>query len=277
MRRGLALLAVAFLAFTAGCAGVFGGGSIADEKLDKQPSEPYEWNASTDAHIDVSSNATFQAVYRVPGNRSQMKLYRTDGFGGRNPLPVRAVRYRFPNGTVINGSEFDEYGGSIKKTNSNVVVTFPAGHEEAANVTSGNASGEIARFAFTSDSTPKRFSLPTFRKGSYEVVLPPDRRVGFFLFGSVVPGDYNKSINEETSRLHIRWQNVDSDTILVRFYLQRDLTIFGAVVALLAVIGVLGAGYYARQIRQLREQREEYGLDVDTDDEFDEGPPPGMG
>lgn len=276
MRRGLALLAVAFLALTAGCAGILGGGSIPDEQLGAQPPEPYTWNASTEVHIEVANNATFQAVYRVPGNRSQMKLYRTDGFGGRNPIPVRAVRYRFPNGTVINGSQFEEYGGSIKRTNSNVIVTFPDGHSRAANNTSDNATN-VARFGFVSDSTPKRFSLPTFIDGSYEVVLPPDRRVGFFLFGSVVPGGFNKSIDPQTSRLHIRWQEVTADTVMVRFYLQRDLLIFGVVVALLAVIGVLGAGYYVRQIRELREQREAYGPDVDTDDEFDQGPPPGMG
>lgn len=266
-RRALALLAIALLTFSAGCAGLFGGGSVPDSQLDKPPAQPYAWDSSADVDIVVTERTTFRAVYRVPANRSQMELYRRDGFGGRNAIPVRSVRYRYPNGTVINGSQFDERGGAIRETSDAVVVEFP------------NATADTtAQLAFTSESTAKRFSLPTFREGSYEVTLPPDRRVDFLLFGNIVPRGYEEPYIDDQSRLHIRWESVTADSILVQFYLQRDLGIFGALVGLLALIAGGGAAYYLRQIRELRERREEVGPDVDTGDgDFGDGPPPGMG
>jgi len=54
--------------------------------------------------------------------------------------------------------------------------------------------------------------------------------------------------------------------------------VLGGIVAVLGIVLVAGLIYYLRQIRELERRREEMGLDVDTeDDEFDDGPPPGMG
>ena len=257
----VAAAAVALLSLTAGC---FGGGSIPTEQLNQEPSEPYAWNASEDVHITVTQNANFRGVYEL--NESTIDLYRRDGFGGQNPLDVSAVRYRYPNGTVINGTAIENRGGEIRRTRDAVSVTVPPG---------AASGGELA---FTASSTPKRFSLPVYVEGSYEVVLPPDRRVDFPLFGAVSPGGATTEI-DSNGQVHIRWNEVTSRSIVVQFYLQRDLTIFGGIVAVLAVIGVGGLFYYRRQIEALQAQREELGLDVeqeDDDDDFGRGPPPGM-
>jgi len=76
--------------------------------------------------------------------------------------------------------------------------------------------------------------------------------------------------------MHIRWENPDRN-VFVRYYLQRDILIFGGLVAVLGAVMVGGLIYYLRQIRELENKRKEMGLDVEADDdEFDDGPPPGM-
>ncbi|WP_423751432.1 DUF5803 family protein [Salinirarus marinus] len=260
-RRALGVVALAALALTSGCMGLFGSSPISDEKLDAEPPQPYEWTADEDVHITLTEEARFLAVYDL--NRSSIELFRRDGLGGRNAIPVSAVRYRYPNETVITGSEFEARGGAVMRSQERVTVELP---DDA------NASGELA---FTSESTPKRFSLPTFVKGSYEVVLPPNRRVEAFLFGKVSPPGHE--VTRSGGQTHIRWENVTADTVSVRYYLQRDLLIFGAIAAVLLVVGLGGAVYYKRAIEALRERREEMGLDVDTeDDDFGRNPPPGM-
>jgi len=260
-RRYLIPLALAALALTAGCAGLLGSQPISDEQLDEAPPSPYVWDNGVNAHITITENARFQAVYRVDGE--SMELFRRDGFGGRNAIPVSAVRYRYPNGTVISGTELRERGGDIDRSRSRVSVSMP----------NGTDGGQLA---FTSSSTPKRFSLPTFVNGSYEVVLPPNRRVEVFPFGTVDPSGYE--VTADGSQRVIEWENVEADAISVQFYLQRDLTLFGGAAAVLVAVGLAGAFYYKRRIEALRRQREALGLDVDTeDDEFGDDPPPGMG
>lgn len=254
MRRGAALLAVALLAVTAGCVGAFSG-SLSEEELDAEPAEPYEWDAETTGHITVTEDATFRAVYEIPTNQSEMRLYRSDRFGGTNPIPLRSVRYQYPNGTVITAAEFEAHGGSIERTNDEVLVVFP--HDEA------DWDNETAQFAFTSDSTPKRFTLPAFQEGSYELVLPPNRSVEFFLFGNVIPRDHERTVTDH--RTHIYWDHISSGTIVVQFYLQRDLYIFGGFFGLAGLAAIAGILYYRRQIEELEQRREaaESGRDGD--------------
>jgi len=260
-RRHLLPLALVVLVFTSGCAGFFGSQPISDDQLDEEPPAPYTWDSDVNAHITLTENARFQAVYRL--NRSSIELFRRDGFGGRNSIPVSAVRYRYPNGTVITGTELRERGGAINRSRSRVSITLPDDAEDG-------------KLAFTSSSTPKRFSLPTFVNGSYAVVLPPNRRIEVFPFGKATPGGYE--VETDGDQRIIRWESVETDAISVQFYLQRDLLIFGGAAAVLAVVGVGGLFYYKRRIEALRERREELGLDVDTGgDEFDDDPPPGMG
>ncbi|KAB1188747.1 MULTISPECIES: DUF5803 family protein [Haloferax] len=240
---GLALLLV-----TAGCLG--GTSSVSNDRLDTDPDASYAWDAETDAHITVQENGRFRAVYEV--NSSSVELYRFDGFGSRTPLSVESLRYQYPNGTVVNGSELKARGGDVTQNNRITNVTLPS---------DADSDGKLA---FTSSSTPKRFSLPVFVEGSYEVILPPDRRVDFPIFGSVRPQGYQTELVGD--QLHITWNNVSDGSVVVQFYLQRDLGIFAAVAAVSLLIGGAGILYYRRQIEALREQREELGLDVEGGD-----------
>ncbi|WP_293028431.1 DUF5803 family protein, partial [Natronococcus sp.] len=42
------------------------------------------------------------------------------------------------------------------------------------------------------------------------------------------------------------------------------------------LLGGAAMAYYYRKVQKLKEQREEMGLDVELDDDSDDGPPPGM-
>lgn len=259
-RRTLAALALLGLVFTSGCLGFITGDEPRMERLNEPPDETYEWNRSADVHITVTESANFRAVYDLDGEGT-IELFRRDGFGGRNPLDARSLRYQYPNGTVLNASEIRARGGEIKRTGEAIVVTAPS---------------DRGQVAFTARSTPKRFTLPTYREGTYELILPPDRRIDFFLFGNVVPNP--TSVAERGDTTVIRWDEVTSDTVVVQFYLQRDLYVFAAILAGLAVVAGAGVAYFRLQIRELERQREELGLDVDIeDDDFGDDPPPGMG
>jgi hypothetical protein len=267
LRSLLPVAALVGLVLLSGCAGLLGGGSVPDEQLAEPPAgaDDYDWSHDVDVHIVVTENARFRAVYTV--NRSaqdSIQLFRRDAFGGRSPIPVSALRYRYPNGTVVNGTEFEAHGGGVDRTRDEVNVSLPA------------QEGGTGRVAFSSSSTPKQFTLPVFIQGPYEVVLPENRRVGVPPFGSVSPGG-SETTRDERDRTVIQWEEVRSDSLAVRFYLERDLYAFGALAAIGLVAGGGGLLYYRRQITRLRERREEMGLDVDVEDDDSRRPPPGMG
>ncbi|ESS06824.1 MAG: hypothetical protein A07HB70_00791 [uncultured archaeon A07HB70] len=267
LRSALPALALVALVLLSGCTGLLGGGSVSDDQLAEEPAggEPYAWDANTTAHVAVTENARFRAVYEVNRSaRDSVELFRRDGFGGRSPIPVTALRYRYPNGTEVNGTEFDERGGGVSRNRDRVNVTLPA---------QASGTGELA---FSSSSTPKQFTLPVFVEGSYVVVLPENRRVGVPPFGSVSPGG-SETVRDENDRTVVRWEEVTADSLAVRFYLERDLLAFGVIVGLGVVVGGGGLLYYRRKIQRLRRQREEMGLDVDVDDDDSRRPPPGMG
>ncbi|MFC6724148.1 DUF5803 family protein [Halobium palmae] len=272
-RKVLAAVALCALALGSGCLGFFQGPQpVDDEQLDAEPPGNYSYEPGYDAdraaYIQVTENARFLAVYEVAPDRSEIRLYRNDGFGGTNAIDVRAVRFRYPNGTVISGSEFSEHNGSVERTRDEVIVAPPT------DVEGGNGT-----VAFTSSSTPKRFSLPAYdwvAGSSYEVVLPPERSVDLPVFGNVRPGGYETA--ETDGRVHVVWSDLTARSLSVQYYQQRDVYIFAGIALALGLVGVVGLFYYRRQIEELRERREEMGVPVDTDDdEFGDDPPPGMG
>lgn len=257
----LAVLAVATLAVTAGCLGyVTGGGEIEDATLDEEPPEAYNWDSDRDAYIQIRTDASFQAVYNVSA-QDELRLYRETGYGTEDPLDLRAFRYQYPNGTVITGSEFRERGGEIEQTTDEVWVRFPDEMSEG-------------KVALQASSTPKRFVLPVYVSGSYEVVLPENRQATFPVFGTVAPR--GGEVEQRGDRQHVVWDEVESGTILVQFYLERDLYIFAVVVLVATVVGLGGALLYKRKLERLKAERQEMGLDVDIDDDDSDDPPPGM-
>lgn len=261
-RRTRGLLALVLLVTLSGCTGVFGG--VSDAELDETPPEgDYEWDADADVHVTIHENTTFEGVYRADGE--ELELYRRDGFGGRNPLSVSAIRYQYPNGTVINGTTLAQRGG-VDESREAVTIEFPEGDVEGDKV------------AFTAGSSPKRFALPTFVEGDYEILLPPGRRASLPIFGRISPAADRLSEPDADDRVHATVSDVTSDSVAAQFYMPRDLQILAVVLSVAGVVAAGGVAYYLRKIRDLRARREEMGLDVDTeDDDFGRDPPPGMG
>lgn len=250
-RLALGVLALAVLAVTAGCTSPFGGG-VDEERLNE--SAEYEWNDSADVYVNVTSGQ-YQAVYDVSSfEGEEFEIWRP-GIDSRNPVNIEALRYRYPNGTTVKGGNL-----TVEKKGGATVVTLP------------ESDGKLA---FTARTDEKRLVLPSYMEGSYHVVLPENMRVGFPLFGRVAPGADERTLNESTSRVHLRFEEL-SNTLNVQWYLARDLWLFAGLVGILAVVAGGGVAYYLYQIRELERQREELGLDMsDGDDGRD--PPPGMG
>lgn len=249
MWRTLALLALVALSVSAGCLNhpFISGGTDASEL---SGSETYEdmWGTDADAML-VAERGQYRAVYRVNESDRVFEVYQRDSLGTERPLPISSLKYRYPNGTVVNASAL-----SVTETRDRLKIHLPQQH---------------GKVAFVAPREGKRIDTQRFVTGSYVVVLPPKARVGVPLLAQVRPRGYNTTMVDD--RVRIRWSEVTEreQAIVVRYYLERDLTIFGGLVAVVVVVGIVGMAYYLWQIRQLVKQREAVGLDVDTgDDEF---------
>ena len=238
-----------------GCTTLFGPGEPDPEKLNE--SAEYEWNSDLNASIVVEKNQ-FRAVYDV-GNESKLETYRRDALGQESHLEVSAVQYRFPNGTIIRANDSRL---SVSQTRDRTILNVP------------NESG--GRVAFSAPRQGKQFTLPVFVGGQTELTLPPGARVGVPLLSKVSPPADDRSVTND--RMTLSYENVAAQNMNVRYYLQRDLWIFGSILGGAIVIGTGGALYYLRQIKKLKRRREETAIDIDTDDDDfrDDGPPPGM-
>ncbi|APW99679.1 hypothetical protein CHINAEXTREME_18725 [Halobiforma lacisalsi AJ5] len=246
----LAVVAVALLVGFAGCSTIFGG--ISDEELDREVEYDDLRDSDADVAIEIEdagliTNGEFRAVYDLNGTE-ELSLYRSS-FYRDEALDVYGVRYYHPNGTEMTGSELE-----VDQSRSSTEITVPDGN---------------GTLAFSGSAGSRTFRLPAFVEGSYEVTLPEGYRTSNFLFGDVNPGGYEREIVDDRERLV--WDQVDS-TISLRFYLTRDITLFTGLIGVVVVLGTLGIGYYYLQVKQLREQREEMGLDVELEDDSDDGP-----
>lgn len=248
-RRLFALLSLFVLVALAGCSGL---GSVTSEEGLREDAD-YDWNTDADATIDIG-DGEYRAVYTIDG-RSTVRLYQSTHYGNDQPIDVRALRFRYPDGTVVG---VEDENLEVEETRSEVYVHLPA---------------EEGKLAFTSDSRSRNFRTDTFVEGSYEVTLPPGYRVDNFVLATVRPGGYETELVDD--RVHIRWEEVTADTISVRYYLERDVRLFGGLVVVASIGAVIGIGYVYRQIQELKRRREEMGLDVTVEDD-DRKPPPGM-
>ncbi|WP_435332499.1 DUF5803 family protein [Haloarchaeobius sp. TZWWS8] len=265
---GVGLLFV--LVASAGCTSIFGGG-VSDEKLDENAT--YDWDQvhgwdvdengtarpvksseTTDAYVNVTGES-YHAVYHLENYSKEDFEMWTRGISNEDPIDIWALRYRYPNGTVVKGSELNVY-----KTNYRTHVELP----KSANGTNGT-------IAFSASAEPKSFYQPNYMEGSYEVVLPKGMRTSFFLFGQIVPGPDETNI--EDGRLHIRWENVDR-TISVKYYLQRDFYIFMGAVGVLGLATIIGMAYYWYRIKELTALRENLGMSMEFEDDGND--PPGF-
>lgn len=252
IRQVVAIGLLVLLSAGAGCTGtgMFGLGGQ-DQSADPSKIQ-YDWNTSADVTLNLSADQ-YRSVYSL--NQSQLKVYTHGTLGIKEPLDMRALKYRYPNGTVITLDEDTSDSFFVEEAAKQTVIHVP------------KSGGKVA---FITGKSTRSITVPVFietgKNGtSYEVIIPPDTGVSVPLLSSVRPGGYEtKTIN---NRVHITWDSVESSSVSVRYYLQRDLLIFGSIAAVLTVAGLLGAGYYAVQIRRLTQLRKKVGLDMETNDD----------
>lgn len=250
-RRTLALGGLLVLVVLSGCAG-----STQVPEEDLSADAEYGWDTNATVAVDVS-DASYQTVVNLT-NTSTLEIYQRSALGGDGAVRISALQFRYPNGTVVNASE------------GNLSATLEAERTQISVPT------ETGKVAYTAERVGNQFTLPVFTGGSYSVRLPPSTRVGVPILSHADPGGYETSVAND--RMTLRWDSLSEGAISVRYYLQRDLWIFGGITVVSVTLGIGGLVYYLRQIRQLEKRREELGLDVDyEDDPTDDGPPPGMG
>lgn len=251
MKRRLALISLLVLSVSAGCMTTTNAGSDLDlglgfgEQTD-QANASYDWNTSADATLTLESEQ-YQSVYEL--KNKQLELYTHGPVGTEQSLDVRAVKYRYPNGTVVTTDHPDL---SVEQSDDRTVIQAP------------KDNGSVA---FVTDKRPKSLSTPVFLESddpSYEVILPANMDVDIPIVGTARPRDHETTT--EDGRVHVVWESVGSNNISIQYYLTRDLYIFGALLGLGFVGGLIGVGYYLLQIRRLKELRKriEVNADIDT-------------
>ncbi len=244
-RRVLAVFGLGLLLALSGCT-LFGGATTNAALFE---SAEYEWDTDADVVIDLREDE-YAAVHRIE-NRSSIRIYQSTRYGIENPIPIRAVQFRYPNGTVVNASAME-----ISESRSDVTIELPA---------------EQGQLAYIGPKRAKEFHTPVFTAGAYTVKVPPGHDVENFVLGTVRPRGAETSTVD--GRVHVRWEQLEEGTIRINYYLTRDLYLFAGLIGAASIAALIGVGIVYRQIQELRRRREEMGLDVEEDSN---GPPPGM-
>lgn len=272
-RRLLVAFALVVMLSLSGCSTIFGDDADDPEALSQDAD--YEFDTDRDAYIKVNSD-NYTAVYNVSARESDddtIQLYTTDALTLEQPLELRGLQFQFPNGTRLKYRE----DGSVQKVYPNGSTDAAAddafGVESDRSRTTVELPAEEGRLAFTTPKSGKELAIRTPVSGSYELVLPPDTDAALPILSQVHPS--NDDRYEEGERVRLVWENVDTELLVVRWYLDRDIWLFGGLALVATAIGLAGAGYYYLQMREARRRREEEGIDIDYDDDR-EGPPPGM-
>lgn len=238
-RRLLGIGLLALLAATAGCMGAFGGGEVDRSAADQD--EAYDWNTTANTTLTVEQDRIL-AVYDVE-DRSTVEIYAFRRFNNERPVDPVAVKFRYPNGTVVGAEAM-----TFTRADSRTVVHLPA------------AEGQVA---LTLPKTGKRVRVPVVVDGSHAVILPEHAQVRYFLLGRVAPRT-DERVEGPDGRVHLRWNDVTRERIVVRYYLERDLLIFSAILALGGILLIGGLVYFWLQLRALRERREQVAWEEDS-------------
>ncbi|MXR52688.1 hypothetical protein GRX03_13870 [Halovenus sp. WSH3] len=254
--RHRAVLALVALVFLSGCT-LFGGGEIDDEQLTGDQEYDWDSNATMRINLTVGSN-TYAAVVDVEG-QSELAVYREDTFRGETSVEIGDLKFRFSNGTVVNATH---PGLGATRNRDETTIRLPA---------------ENGSVGYTAPRSGKSWSGPVLVDGTVRMELPKGTRVGLWGLSRVNPTpDENTVANDRTTLV---WNDMNAgDPISVRYYLVRDMYIFGGLLAVVVSVGIGGVTYYYRQVRRAKKKREDVGLDVEMEDDDigDDGPPPGM-
>lgn len=248
----LAVVVVAIVAVSAGCLGyVTGGGEVTNETLDAEPPREYQFDTDRDADFDLAANGTYTVVYNAT-DREDIRLYEATVYGGDQPLEFEAFRYRYADGTVINGSEFRARGGEIDRTPDETWIRFADEMDD----------GQVA---FSGTGSPRRFTMLAYVHGSYAVTLPEGFSTDIPIVGHVSPRSHE--VTDVDGRTRITWESVTGGSIVVQSYRERDVFVFGVILVVAVVVGAIGTVHFRRQLEELRQRRLDMGLGVYEDDE----------
>jgi hypothetical protein len=275
-RRLIAAVAVVVLLGLAGCTSPLGDGAASPEDLSTDAN--YTFDTDRDAYIVVNQD-NYTAVYNISkaDSNESIELYRTDSLTLEQPLEIRALQFRyddasrFPDGTIV------------RYTDGNATRVYPNGTTEPVDTLGVETTGdrtvvelpaEAGQLAFTAPKQGKEIAVRPPVNGSFELVLPPDTDASLPLLSQVRPS--NDDRRTEDGRVHLLWEEVDTSVLVVRWYLDRDLLLFGGLAAVGVTIGFIGLGYYYLQVQRAKKRRRAEGIDIDYDDD-DRDPPPGMG
>jgi hypothetical protein len=243
---------VVLLVASAGCLTYINdGGEVANETLDVDPPREYDFASDRAAAFELSTDTQYTAVYNV-STLDEIRLYRQTPYTGDQPLEFEAFRYQYPDGEVINGSEFRARGGEIDRTPDETWIRFA----------DDMAGGKLA---FTADGSPRRFTTLTYVEGSYAVTLPEGFSTDVPIVGHVSPRDHE--IETVDGRDRITWDSVTSGSVVVQSYRETDLVVFGVILVIAVAAAIAGTVYFRRQLEELRERRRDLGLGVYEDDD----------
>jgi hypothetical protein len=271
-RRLFAALALVGLVGLTGCTTFIGGGADDPEALSADGE--YDFDTDSDAFITVNEN-NYTAVYNVSakaaGDEGTIELWQTNALTIENPLEVSALQFRYLNGTVVrfidgdamvireDGTREPTDALAVNTTRQRTVIHLPA---------------EEGQLAFTVEKTGKEIMLRPPVHGSYEIALPPETDTSIPLLSRVRPPNDDREVVGD--RVHLQWEEVETSILTVRWYLDRDLWLFGGLASIAGVVGVVGAVFYYRQITRARRRRDQEGIDIDHEDDDQDGPPPGL-
>lgn len=236
------LLAVGAFVVLVGLTGCFGPSEISEDQLAGNAS--YEWDQDADAAYTLS-RSSYTAMFDLE-NRSTLSVHDRDALGVESPVDLEKLRFRYPNGSVVNGTVAN-LSASLQQRRT--VITVPA------------REGQVG---YTASRSGKQFSTPVVVPGTQTLTLPSGTRVGIPLLSQVGPGDYTTTVAD--NRMTVRWANVSDGSLTVHYYLQRDLLLFSVLLLGALTVGLGGSIYYLRQIRELKSVRETIGLEVDEED-----------
>ena len=269
-RRLLAAIALAVFLGLAGCTTILGSDVDDPEALSEEAE--YDYDTGNDAFITIDRNS-YTAVYnvsaKVTGDEGTVQLWRTNRLTIEQPLELSALQFRHTNGTTVkyvDGEVVREYENGTREPTDSLAV------DNTRRRTIVELPAEEGQIAFTAPKTGKRVAIYTPVHGSYEVALPTNTDAAIPLLSQVRPS--NDDRREVGDRVHLQWDSVETSVLVIRWYLARDLWLFGGLAVIAAIVGVAGSVYYYRQIKRAEKRRKAEGFEVEYED--DDGPPPGM-